>query len=136
MVDPALLRVAAGLFSGWLLLLAALAFWTANPPQLNFAQLGRATEIVEAEVSDFAGGRCRVVRRWTPGATDEVVVSNLSQSAARSGQSYIMPLSRDMIGEAGSYRIVEIKERGIPPLVYPPTPEVEQQLLRWQQPGG
>ncbi|MCA9054483.1 MAG: hypothetical protein KDA75_11640 [Planctomycetaceae bacterium] len=131
--DASLLRSAAALFGGWCLFLTALAVWTSNPVQLNYAQLGRATTIVEARVVDLSRGECSPSRQWTPGAVPQpFVISNLAATRAAVGESYIFPLVRDLASAADEFRVVDVPDRHVPPLVYPAGPEAEAALLAWQ----
>lgn len=125
-----------GLYLAWIAGLIALAARTSNPPQLNLLQVSRATLIVTAVVEDLSAGRCRVERSFSPGPPPkEIVVTNLSQTPAASGKTYLLPLARDLRRDDDGYRIVDVPDKGIPPLVYPAGPEIEAQLQRWQQPG-
>lgn len=124
-----------GLYVVWITALATLALRTSNPPQLNLAQVSRATLLVTAIVHDIDSGRCQVTESFSPGELpNEIVVTNLSQTAAEPGSAYLLPLVRDLVSDEPRYRIVDWAERGIPPIVYPAGTEIEQQLRDWQQP--
>jgi hypothetical protein len=130
-----LLAAAVTLFGLWCAALAILTVTTANPPVLNGRQLAQARALVTVVVEDVAAGSCRVRERWSPGEIpDRLRVTNLSATGAVAGREYILPLRADPVAEDGAFRVVELPLRGLPPLIYPRTPEVERQLRAWQRP--
>lgn len=132
---PWLLGLACGLFVAWCGVLLSLVVKTANPPAVNLAQLAEARLIATVEIVDLDQGRCRILRAWTPDPpAGEIHVTNLDQTIANTGGRYILPLRRDPLEKETAYRVVELPERGIDPLIYPDQEDVRQQIDAWQQP--
>lgn len=128
-----LLALAVTLFGLWCAALAVLTATTANPPLLNLSQLAQARFLVTVVVEDVATGSCRVLERWVPGEIpDRIRVTNLSATGVKAGREYLLPLRADAVAEEGAFRVVELPLRGLPPLAYPRTPEVERQVRAWQ----
>lgn len=128
--------VAGGLFVLWVAALAFLTVTTANPPQINLAQLARARHIVTARVDDTASGKVTVTRWWTPaGPENTLTIANLSETPAVAGESYLLPLRNHPI-ERGRYQVVSDLERDLPPYIYPAVPEIERQLQAWLTPSA
>jgi len=133
---PWLLAAAGILAALWIAALALLAALTANPPQLNLAQLARARFVVIADAIDPPHGTCRLVEPLTPGSLPErFIVSNLARSGARPGRRYLLPLQVDPIAAEPAFRIVHDPASGLPPLAYEDGPDVRRQWAAWQQPG-
>jgi hypothetical protein len=129
-----LLLPASVLFAAWVVALATLVVTTANPPLLNWAQLGAAKVLVTAHVDDVAAGRCRLLKAFTPGMPPEkFTVTSLVETGAQTGGEYLLPLQKDIGGAAGSYRVVTVPQRGLGPLIYPLTPDLEERVVAWQQ---
>ncbi len=121
-----------GLFVIWVGFLGILAWKTANPPQLNLAQLARARFIVRAVVEDPKTGRCRIQKQWSAGdLPEQIFVSNLKTVPVKSGHAYLLPLTTDVTGGPRHYKLVDIPQRGLPAMIYPATPDVEKQLETW-----
>ena len=121
-------RLLIGFAAGalWLALLAAFALLTANPVTLSVEQIRRSDAIVSATVSPRDHGKVVVEKVWAGDLElGELRVSNLSKAGARSGRSYLMPLSRS----AGDrYAITASQLPGRIPLLYPATQEAIEQL--------
>lgn len=123
---------AAVLFVLWVGALTALTVATANPPQVNLAQLSQAQEIVTARVEEVASGKVQVLRRWTPGPdSGELAVTNLREAGARAGLDYVLALVPDN-ADRSRFRIVGDPDQGRPLYLYPATPEIEAQVTAWQ----
>jgi hypothetical protein len=134
-VDTRLFRDAGAVFALWVLALIVLVVTTANPPQVNLAQLSRATLMVTARVVDPQTGECAILRSFSPGKLPErITVTNLAKTPAQADTAYLLPLARDVAGPDGSYRVVDVPELDLPPLVYPAGPEIESQVEAWQRP--
>lgn len=133
--DNRLFCIAAVGFACWVLALVVLALATANPVQVNLAQLSRATLIVTVRVVDVKTGACELQRSFSPGQLpQQFTVTNLTNTVARTGEAYLLPLARDVAGPEGSYRVVEVPELELPPLIYPASPKIESQVEAWQRP--
>jgi len=125
---------AAALFAGWLGFLFWLAATTANPILLNNAQLDASPVIVTARVEDVASGRCTVIRRLTQGdSLNEIVVANLAETGASTGNEYLLPLQPVLMQADTPYRITCTADGRIPPLIYPSGDETTRQFEQWQQ---
>ncbi len=127
-----LLIVAFTAFALWCAALVVLTITTANPPQLNLAQLAAARHLCLVEVLDTQAGRCRIISCWTPGdVTGDAEIENLQDVAPQAGESYIMPLNRTGPPEGRRFTITSVPEAGIPPAVYPDTEQIRSQLEGW-----
>lgn len=110
----------------WVLTLAALAFFTANPVTLNVEQIRRADYVVTGRVSEESADRLVVEREWKGTDIPELVrVENLSQTAIKPGRSYLVPLSR---ARADLLEVTTTDLPESPPLVYPATEDATRQL--------
>lgn len=120
------LRIAVAVAALWLLALGSLALFTANPVTLNVEQVRTSEYVV---TGCLAGDERRVLvveRQWKGAETlAELRVGNLSQTAIKHGQSYLVPLSRT---RSGALEVTETDLPENPPLVYPATDEAIAQL--------
>jgi hypothetical protein len=126
------LIVAAVLAACWGVTLSLLAYYTANPVTLNYDQVVASPYVVTGTVAgDPAAGQVTVEREWKKHAlTGTITVQNLAASGARSGKTYILPLSRP--GEALRVTIIPFGDGT--PLIYPATPDALKQLQTMLEP--
>ena len=128
-------RLAFAFVSAWIFFLAGLALWTANPVTLNIDQLllARATgAVVMATVTDVKSGRCRVdevLEKAAAGDLDieagqEISVSRLLASGAKTGERVILPLLPG--DQAGWFEVAPTRFHSTPS--YPATPEMVEQV--------
>ena len=118
--------IAVALALAWVAILSILAVTQANPVTLNRDQILRAEVIVSARIDDVAEGACTVEQQWKDGESlSAITVSNLHETAAGSGRTFILPLQRN---PAGAFEVVAAPLPDRPYLVYPATDEVLQQL--------
>jgi hypothetical protein len=121
------LLIVAGLLAGsWWASLAAMALLTSNPVTLNRLQIRESQLVVSGTVQDLAKGTVTVEQEWKVATNAKTLsVSNLAQTAAREGETYLLPLSRN---DAESYRITPalLPNGGL--LIYPAVPEALEQL--------
>ena len=134
------LAIAAIVTAVWLLALAGLAIFTANPITLNRHQIETAELVVTGRVVDRDTGEVAVERTWKGTApADQFRVRNLAETPAAAGDVYILPLTtargglvvtparrRSADREAGR----RPPDAGGPSLIYPATPDALQQLQR------
>jgi hypothetical protein len=110
----------------WVMSLALLAFTQSNPVTLNREQILHADLIVSARIDDAERGVCMVEQQWgDAGSLDSITVSNLTETQASSGGTYILPLKR---GPSGAYEVIAARLPSRPYLVYPATPGVIRQV--------
>ncbi len=84
---------AAGL---WWVVLAVLAWLTANPVTLNLAQIRQADYLVTARVDDPAAGTITIEKEWKHGAElPPGPIENLAATDVVAGESYLLPLTAD-----------------------------------------
>ena len=121
--------------AAWILFLAGLAWWTANPVTLNVDQLLLAQAqgaVVMATVVDAASGRVQVnevldksvAATMDLAAGQEISVSMLSASGAKTGERVIVPLLPGV--DAGRFVIAPTRFSSTPS--YPATPELVEQV--------
>ncbi len=126
----------------WWFALGTMAARTANPVTYNFEQVRQSTVVVKAEVLDTEPGRIRVEKCWPHDFVEvgtELTVSNLGDSPAKSGETYLFPLRTGR--RRGDWSITEprlpgqerndrgeVVDRTGPPTLYPATDEAERQL--------
>lgn len=137
--------IAASLTAVWLLALAGLAIFTANPVTLNRHQIELAELVVSGRVVDLGSGEVAVERTWKGAApADQLQVGNLADTPAAAGGVYILPLT----AAEGGLVVTPARRRrderaarqpldtGGPPLIYPATPEALEQLQQALAPRG
>ncbi len=119
----------------WIVALAVLAAFTANPVTLNQDQIRRSGFIVTATVVDLETSRVLIDQEWRGGALQgEIVVRNLRETSAESRRKYILPLSRANDGKdefvvTGSLVPVSASEpEKKKPLIYPADDDAIGQL--------
>jgi len=125
----------------WGIILVSLAMLTANPVTLNWDQIQmRAQVVVAAEVLEAETGQVRVKQIWKAAGKinpeDTLLIDNLKDTAAQTGQSYLIPLIK--VGPTqGEYSIPLTQDQqllkqknkpGIHPLCYPLSEDAIQQL--------
>ena len=110
----------------WLLALGGLALFTANPVTLNVEQIRASDYVVTGRLSEREHDVIVVERKWKGGELPaEFSVRNLSQTSARPGRTYVVPLSRM---RSAALQVTETDLPENPPLVYPETEEAIAQL--------
>ena len=120
--------VAVALPLMWIASLIAMAIWASNPVTLNRQQILRALDeglVLRARVIDLETGHCEAIEQWPaaePGNTFQV--TNLEQTAAQPGATYLLPLLQN----DGGYVVAPSMLPGENPLVYPDTPDAIAQL--------
>jgi hypothetical protein len=115
------------LAAGWCAALLWLVLATSNPVTLNRRQVLDADAVVTAHVTDVATGTCRIVKQWNGAPLPaEIVVEELSETAATAGGEWILPLAVTVDG----YEVVPSRLPSHARLVYPATPEAMEQLER------
>lgn len=121
------LVVAVFLAAAWVIVLGVMSVLTANPVTLNRAQILEAAEILTVQVEDARSGLVRVEKSWKGAIDDDQLrLRNLNETAARSGDRLLVPVSAVSDG----WIITRSKLPGDPPLVYPASEDAEQQLRR------
>jgi hypothetical protein len=120
------LVVAALLAAAWMVSLLVLAHYTANPVMLNREQILDSPYVVTGTVAgDPASGRVFVEREWKRQALSGTIsVANLSATGAKTGITYIFPLSKP----DDSLHVTEAPNSNGTPLIYPATPASLDQL--------
>ncbi len=121
----------------WVLLLGALALWTANPVTLNREQLllARANgAVVEVAVEDRANARYRVqevlaksdrlAAELTPGLS--IQIDGLSPAAGDQEETLVVP----MIPRDGAARFEVVPTAQGVPLTYPAAPQVKAEMAQ------
>jgi hypothetical protein len=122
------LVAAAVLAAAWMLTLALLAIYTANPVMLNWDQIQASAYVVTGTVvGDPAKGQVAVAREWKKQAlSGTITVENLREAGALTGREYIIPLSRP----DDAFRVTETPYSDGSPLVYPASPDALEQLQK------
>jgi hypothetical protein len=114
-----------GIGVAWLASLALLSLLTANPVTLNVQQVLEASDVVTAVVTDTHSNTIRVEQSWKKVlAPGNLHVSNLLEAKPPIGESLLIPLSESELG----WQVTTTHLPGQPPVLYPATPEAEQQL--------
>lgn len=102
---------------------------------LNRVQIEQADLIVTAQIVDVQQGTVTVEKAWKPGGVNQpITVRNLSETKARNGATYILPLT-SVRGDTyeitrpqlGRERDTE-SEQHRPPRIYEATADVIEQL--------
>jgi hypothetical protein len=129
------MKLAAAIAAVWIAALAGLALSTSNEPMLNRVQIEQADLIVTAKIIDVQQGTVTIEKAWKPTQADEpITVRDLAKTKARSGSSYILPLTS--VG-GDSYEITRPKlrrnrntesEQQRPPRIYEATDDALEQL--------
>ena len=129
------MKLAAAVAFVWIAALVGLAFSTANKPMLNRVQIEQADLIVTAKVMDVQQGTVTIEKTWKPTQADEpITVRDLTKTKARSGSTYILPLTS--IG-GDTYEITRPalrrnrdtdSEQQRPPRIYKATNDALEQL--------
>jgi hypothetical protein len=129
------LPLAAVIGAVWLLALAWLTIATSNPVTLNRDQVLRSFIVVQARVDDVQTGTCTVLDHWGPGEPGEFIrIRNLAETSAREGGEYLIPLSP---AQPEDWMVTPTPLPRNPPLIYPATDPVREQLERiLQRPEG
>lgn len=110
----------------WCAALTVLTLAAANPVTLNRDQLLRSPVIVVGRVEDAATGAVTVERGWRSAVgPGDIRVTNLNETAAEQGQTYVLPL---MQVSAGTFEVVPARLPRRPWLIYPSSPETIQQV--------
>ncbi|MCA8984664.1 MAG: hypothetical protein R3C12_17560 [Planctomycetaceae bacterium] len=133
------LGIALAVGSGWLLFLAVLAYQTANPPTVNWAQLTRTDTVILATILDPARGEVEV---------HEVLLRRLPELSVPLGpllisppldhwqrnQRRIIPLARTT---SGAWVVPQAPLPAAPRLDYPDEKSVRVQLQAvWKTSGS
>ena len=113
------------LAAAWCAALAILAFAAANLVTPNREQLLRAPLVVIAHIDDAAQGTATVESRWRGQIDGKIRVTNLDETGAHNGQSYILPLVR-IAGD--EFEVVAARLPKRPWLVYPATSDAIDQV--------
>jgi hypothetical protein len=121
-----LLVIAAVLAAAWMVAILLLAHYTANPVTLNREQILESPFVVIGTVvGDPARGHVSVEREWKRQALSGTIdVANLSATGVKTGQTYIIPLSKP----DQSLQVTEAPNSNGTALVYPATPDALDQL--------
>ncbi|HWL08014.1 MAG TPA: hypothetical protein VNQ76_06410 [Planctomicrobium sp.] len=128
---PAFLVI--GLAMAWGLVLLLLTLFTANPVTLNRGQILESQWVIVGKVT----GADKVVKsdpaHWPFQDRDEIRIDNLKDTGALIGEIYLIPLI-PLIGKEGlvpgSYLVTPTRLPEFPPLIYPMSPDAEQQLQK------
>ncbi|HUG93132.1 MAG TPA: hypothetical protein VML55_19985 [Planctomycetaceae bacterium] len=130
--------VAAAVTAVWLLALAGLALFTANPVTLNRYQIETSPIVIAGHVLDGRSGEVAVERVWRGQVPDRVRVANLADTPAARGRTYLMPLlptaeNRFVVTATGRPSVRKDGDEvprppDGPPLIYRATPEAIEQL--------
>ncbi|GEM_PF-2220520 len=133
--SPGRMKLAAAVAAVWIAALAGLAFSTANEPMLNRVQIEQADLIVTAKVVHVQQGTVTIEKAWKPTRADEpVIVRDLTKTKARSGSTYILPLTST---GGNTYEITRPalrrnrdtdSEQQRPPRIYTATDDAVEQL--------
>jgi hypothetical protein len=120
------LAVAAVLAAAWMVSLLVLAHYTANPVMLNREQIIESPYVVTGTVvGSPARGEVSVEREWKRQAlTGTITVADLTATGAKTGVTYIIPLSKP----DESLHVTEAPNSHGTPLIYPATPAALDQL--------
>jgi hypothetical protein len=120
------LVLAAVLAAAWMVSLLVLAHYTANPVMLNREQILESPYVVTGTVvGDPASDKISVEREWKRQAlSGTIAVANLSATGAKTGVTYIFPLSKP----DESLHVTEAPNSNGTPLIYPTTPAALEQL--------
>jgi len=106
---------------GWILALAAMAWWTANPPMFSHDQVLKSDAVIIGRRVDASDDRVKV-ERVLYGAIKpeaELKVLNLRDVAGLTPEtSALVPLSHFR----HDYRVTKLEGQQVDPLVYPATP--------------
>jgi hypothetical protein len=110
----------------WWVVLIILAWFTANPVTLNLKQIQNSLYVVTAEVDDVGMGQVTVEKEWKTG-TDigNPTIDNLKETGARSGQTYLIPLT---VTPDGQFIVTIADLPRNQPLIYPAGTEASRQL--------
>ena len=109
----------------WLLALAILAVWTANPVTLNRVQILEADAVLKVAVEDWATGRMRVDKSWKQPIDDkQIQITELPRDSQLAGTVLLIPITH----QRGRWIVTPSLLPNGAPLVYPATPESERQL--------
>jgi hypothetical protein len=121
-----LLFVAAVLAVVWMVAILLLAHYTANPVTLNREQILESPFVVTGTVvGDPASGHVAVEREWKKQALSGTIdVANLSATGAKTGLTYIIPLSKP----DQSLQVTEAPNSNGTALIYPAIPDALEQL--------
>lgn len=109
----------------WGLFLAGLAVTTANPVTVNREQVLRADFIAMLSVNEPESGAIVLEKLWDGTKPEPFTLDNLKETGAEAGRSYYVPVTKT--GQ-GRYIVTPTRLPGNPPLIYPATPEAEEQL--------
>lgn len=112
----------------WIAALAVLALKTANPVTVNRVQIEDATAVLKGRVIDADKGLVELTPDWKPNGIDspkELTIENLKEASAKSGQEYLIPVTRH---SASEFSVTPTRGRRV--LVYPATPEVAAEVER------
>jgi len=135
---PAWLLIALAVGCGWLLLLAVLALWTANPATLNRQQILQSEAIVEVEILDPAAGQVEIegVLRQRPAASlkaGEEIRVPLHGDHWEVGEHRFLPLIHT---ENGEWSVTPTALPKTPLLDYPADAELKQDILDVSAPAS
>lgn len=121
-----LLVIAAVLTAAWMVALLVMAHYTANPVVLNREQILESPYVVTGTVvGEPASGKVAVEREWKKQALSGTIsIANLAATGAKSGVSYIIPLSKP----DESLHVTEVPNSEGMPLIYPATAASLDQL--------
>lgn len=106
----------------WLGILAAMAWFTANPKVISRAQILQSDAVVIGRRVDPKRDRVKIERvlAGNLSADSEIAVLNLNDlSDLSTEQSYVLPLTFFR----QDYRVTKLEGQEAPPLVYPATPD-------------
>lgn len=123
------------LAAAWICGLALLTWTSSNPITVNSKQIADSAIVVVGRIADLRRGRVTEVtlRRGALSIPSEIHVSNLPETGARQGGTYILPLVRAQADnglDTSDFRVTPSHLPGGIPLVYPATPEALRQLDR------
>lgn len=124
---------------GWLLFLAVLAYQTANPPTVNWAQLTRTDTVILATILDPARGEVEVhevLLRRLPELSVPLGTLQISPPLDhwQRNQRRIIPLARTITGE---WVVPQTPLPSAPRLDYPDEKSVRDQLrTAWETSGS
>ena len=128
----------------WIVGLLTMALCSTNLPVLNPRQIERATLIVTGTPINLESGLISIETVWKGASGDDkITIDHLSQTAIDSGERWIFSLVESERG-AGMYSIAPYSEsiKGHDPnrpqglLIYPATPQLEQQLKSLLESGS
>ena len=132
------LLIASGLALLWILFLLVLAIWYANPVTLNRRQVLDSDLVIEGRIRSLVSGEVEVTQTLFGTVPAELLkVTNLSDTGAREGEIYLLPLVHSSAGNSPDELAYQVTPTGLPhprrpgeglPLIYPQSAEILQQL--------